>query len=104
MRLTLLASTSAALIGVGAAVASAQGTPPSGGGGLGTTTPTTTTSTVTAPPPPTPAGSTPLNGRAMWIWELAQSNGGNVDAVASTARQYGVSTVIVKSSDGTTWW
>jgi hypothetical protein len=46
----------------------------------------------------------PLPGRGMWIWELPYSSGGNLDAIISTAHQYGVSTVIVKSSDGTNQW
>ena len=40
----------------------------------------------------------------MWIWEVPYSSGGNVDAITSAARQYGVSTVYVKSSDGTSMW
>jgi hypothetical protein len=108
MRFTLLASLVAALVGVGAAVASAQGGP-TGGTGLGTTsttttTTTTTTSTVTAPPPPAPGGANPFKGRAMWIWELGSSDRGNVASIAATARQYGIGTVIVKSSDGTGAW
>jgi peptidoglycan hydrolase-like protein with peptidoglycan-binding domain len=106
MRFTLLASLVAALVGVGAAVASAQGSP-TGGSGLGTSTTsttTTTTTTVTAPPPPAPKGADPLKGRAMWIWELGSSDGGNVASIAATAHQYGISTVIVKSSDGTGMW
>jgi hypothetical protein len=102
MRVTLLASMSAALIGVGAAVAAAQ-SPPTGGGGLGVI-PSTTTTTAASPPPPAPSGPKPLNGRAMWIWELQSSDGGNADAIVATAHRYGISTVIVKSSDGTNWW
>src|ERR1700722_11077223 len=98
MRLSLLASLIGALLG--AAVATAQ-SGPTGGGGLTTTT---TTTPVTAPPPPSPPGSDPLKGRGMWIWELTSSNNGSVSSIAATARQYGVSTVIVKSSDGTGMW
>jgi hypothetical protein len=97
MRFTLLASLIGALLG--AAVATAQ-SGPTGGGGVG---PTTTT-TATAPPPPTPPGSDLLKGRAMWIWELGSSSGGSVSSIAATARQYGISTVIIKSSDGTGMW
>jgi peptidoglycan hydrolase-like protein with peptidoglycan-binding domain len=100
MRFSLLASLIAALLG--AAVATAQ-SGPTGGGGVGAP-PTTTTTTVTAPPPPTPPGSDPLKGRAMWIWELSSSSGGSVSSIATRAHQYGISTVIIKSSDGTGMW
>ena len=63
--------------------------------------------TVTAPPPiaPTPApapGALPeiFRGNGMWIWQLAQSEGGNLAAIVNRARGAGISTVFVKSSDG----
>ncbi len=46
----------------------------------------------------------PLDGRAMWIWELSAVNGGNVASIIATARRYGVGTLMIKSSDGTTFW
>ncbi len=83
------------------------------------TVPTTTTSTipgtktVTVTPacPPAPAPSTitvpktnPFIGRAMWIWELPSSNGGNVGSIVARAKQYGIKTLYIKSSDGTGFW
>jgi hypothetical protein len=46
----------------------------------------------------------PLARRAMWIWELGYSSGGSVPRIVAAARQYGVGTVIMKSSDGTGFW
>ncbi|HEY1566978.1 MAG TPA: peptidoglycan-binding protein [Solirubrobacteraceae bacterium] len=46
----------------------------------------------------------PLNGRAMWIWEMPQSDGGSLTSLIADARRFGVSTLIVKSSDGTDMW
>ena len=41
----------------------------------------------------------------MWIWYLSQSNGGNVASIVAQAHAAGVSTVFVKSSDGSTnYW
>lgn len=45
-----------------------------------------------------------LAGRAMWIWYISRSNGGSVSSMISTARRYGLSTVIIKSADGPTVW
>ncbi|MEA2213146.1 MAG: hypothetical protein QOF83_3094 [Solirubrobacteraceae bacterium] len=46
----------------------------------------------------------PLARRAMWIWELGSTSGGNVPQIISAAHAYGVGTVILKSSDGTSFW
>lgn len=46
----------------------------------------------------------PLNGRAMWIWELPKSDGGNLTSVIADAHRFGMSTLIIKSSDGTNMW
>jgi Putative peptidoglycan binding domain len=75
-----------------------------GGGASTTAAPGTTLS-----PPPTPTAtpprpSNPFDGRAMWIWELPASSGGNLAAIIAKAKQYGVSTLILKSSDGTRPW
>jgi Putative peptidoglycan binding domain len=45
-----------------------------------------------------------FSGTGMWIWELPKSDGGDVNAIAAQAHQYGISTVFVKSSDGDTGW
>jgi peptidoglycan hydrolase-like protein with peptidoglycan-binding domain len=42
--------------------------------------------------------------RGMWIWELARSDGGNLSNLIADARRYGVSTVFIKSGDGTSIW
>lgn len=46
----------------------------------------------------------PFAGRGMWIWYVSQSSGGTVSSIVATARRYGISTVMVKSGDGTTPW
>jgi len=45
-----------------------------------------------------------LAGRGMWIWYISRSAGGTLSSIVSTARQYGISTLIIKSSDGPTMW
>ncbi len=45
-----------------------------------------------------------LAGRGMWIWYVSRSSGGSLSSIISTARRYGVSTLMVKSSDGPTMW
>ncbi|MDQ6803371.1 MAG: peptidoglycan-binding protein [Actinomycetota bacterium] len=74
-----------------------------GGGAAPGPAPTTSApSTTLSPPPPQPTN--PFNGRAMWIWELPASSGGNLATIIARAKQYGVSTVFIKSSDGTSPW
>ncbi|HEY2317277.1 MAG TPA: peptidoglycan-binding domain-containing protein [Solirubrobacteraceae bacterium] len=46
----------------------------------------------------------PLGGRAMWIWELPRSDGGSLSAITGAAHRFGLSTLIVKSADGTDLW
>ena len=45
-----------------------------------------------------------LAGRGMWIWYISRSAGGTLSSIVATGRQYGVSTLIIKSSDGPTMW
>ena len=45
-----------------------------------------------------------LAGRGMWIWYISRSDGGTLSSIVATARKYGVSTLIIKSSDGPTMW
>jgi hypothetical protein len=66
---------------------------------------------VKAPPKPSatsPAapGTLPaaFAGTGMWIWELPRSEGGDVAAIAARAHATGVSTVFIKSADGTGVW
>jgi hypothetical protein len=49
-------------------------------------------------------GSNPLAGRAMWIWELPDVDGGNLSSIVAAAHRYGISTLLIKSSDGTDLW
>jgi peptidoglycan hydrolase-like protein with peptidoglycan-binding domain len=43
-------------------------------------------------------------GRSMWIWYVDRSAGGNLAALAAQARAADVRTLIIKSSDGSSWW
>ena len=60
------------------------------------------------PPPPPPPATTPdptptgtaFDGQGMWIWYISKSDGGSVTSIAEQAKADGVSTVLVKSSDG----
>jgi len=47
---------------------------------------------------------TAFDGTGMWIWYVSKSDGGNVPAIIARAQQYGVKTLVIKSSDGTNWW
>ncbi len=65
------------------------------------------------PPPkvaPAPTSSvavagSPFEGQGMWIWYLSKSDGGNIAAIAAQAHAAGVSTLFIKSSDGSSnYW
>jgi hypothetical protein len=43
---------------------------------------------------------TAFEGQGMWIWYVAQSNGGNIASIVAQAHAAGVSTLYIKSSDG----
>jgi hypothetical protein len=45
-----------------------------------------------------------LAGRGMWIWYVSRSNGGTLSSIIGNARRYGISTLMIKSSDGPTVW
>jgi hypothetical protein len=45
-----------------------------------------------------------LAGRGIWIWYVSRSAGGTLSSIIATARHYGVSTVMIKSGDGSTMW
>jgi hypothetical protein len=45
-----------------------------------------------------------FTGAGMWIWQMGKSEEGDPFAIAARARAAGVSTVFVKSSDGTNDW
>jgi Putative peptidoglycan binding domain len=65
---------------------------------------------VRHPRPPAPIGSgavsgTAFDGQGMWIWYLSQSNHGAVSSIVAQAHGAGVTTLFVKSSDGSTnYW
>jgi hypothetical protein len=79
-----------------------------------TTTPATTTTDTgitTTPAPVTSAPSAipvpqqnPFTGRAMWIWELRDTDHGDIAAIIAKAERYQITTLMIKSSDGTTRW
>ena len=92
----ILSMTVLAACGVAAAPALAAS-----GGGAGLGTGTTSASPVSRA---SHGGSDPLAGRAMWIWELPSTNGGNVSSIIAAAHRYGIGTVMIKSSDGTDLW
>ncbi|MHB2001123.1 MAG: peptidoglycan-binding protein [Solirubrobacteraceae bacterium] len=56
----------------------------------------------------TPIGASPtgtaFDGQGMWIWYVSKSDGGNVASIVEQAKAAGVTTLYVKSSDGTNWW
>lgn len=59
------------------------------------------------PPPKDPplvnsgaVAGTPFESQGMWIWYLSKSDGGSVAQIAAQAHAAGVSTLFVKSSDG----
>ncbi len=58
------------------------------------------------PPPPTPpANASAFEGQGMWIWYLEKSAGGSLPALVAQAHAAGVSTLFVKSSDGSSnYW
>jgi peptidoglycan hydrolase-like protein with peptidoglycan-binding domain len=63
----------------------AQPKPPSGGSGA--------------------VGGTAFEGQGMWIWYVSKSAGGNIASLVAQAHAAGVTTVLVKSSDGSTnYW
>ena len=88
----LTGATTATALGAGAGGAGLGGSSSATGGG---------SSTVHAS---ASGRGNPLSGRAMWIWELAQSDGGSVSSVIADAHRFGLSTLIVKSSDGASMW
>jgi peptidoglycan hydrolase-like protein with peptidoglycan-binding domain len=50
-------------------------------------------------------GPNPLEGQGMWIWYVSQSDGGQVASIVAQAHAAGVSTLFVKSSDGSSnYW
>jgi peptidoglycan hydrolase-like protein with peptidoglycan-binding domain len=56
------------------------------------------------PPDPPETGATPsgtaFDGQGMWIWYLSDSEGGSVASIVAQAHAAGVTTLYIKSSDG----
>jgi hypothetical protein len=75
-----------------------------GGTGLGAGSSSTSGGGSTVAHTSTGGRGNPLNGRAMWIWEMPKSDGGNLTSLISDAHRFGLSTLIIKSSDGTDMW
>jgi peptidoglycan hydrolase-like protein with peptidoglycan-binding domain len=58
----------------------------------------------TAPSTAVPSG-TAFDGQGMWIWYVSQSDGGNLASIVAQAHAAGVTTLFVKSSDGSSnYW
>jgi peptidoglycan hydrolase-like protein with peptidoglycan-binding domain len=61
-------------------------------------------------PAPAPTGApaggpSSYDGQGMWIWYVSKSSGGSIPAIAAQAHAAGLSTVYVKSSDGSSnYW
>jgi len=79
---------------------------PGAASGQGGTSPGSAPGTNVSPPPPPRAAPAvnPFAGRAMWIWELALSSDGDLAEIIAKAKEYGVGTLMIKSSDGTQPW
>lgn len=74
---------------------------PSGGSGVGGSK---TATTHASKPATSHSASVAFDGRAMWIWELSGVDGGELGPIISGAHEYGVHTLIIKSSDGADMW
>jgi hypothetical protein len=65
---------------------------------------------VVKTPAPAPAAvgavsGSPFDGQGMWIWYVSKSNGGNVASIVAQAHAAGVTTLFIKSSDGSSnYW
>lgn len=92
------------LLGVAVLAGTGLASGASSGGAGPTTDPATTPVTPPPPPPPAAPAGSPFDSRGMWIWELPSSSGGNISAIISRARHYGVRTLFIKSSDGRNPW
>jgi hypothetical protein len=52
-----------------------------------------------------PPSGTAFDGNGMWIWYMTKSDAGNVPAIAAQAKAAGITTLFVKSSDGSSnYW
>lgn len=52
-----------------------------------------------------PAGDpAAFEGQGVWIYVLAESNGGNAESIAADAERRGITTIFMKAGDGTRFW
>lgn len=49
------------------------------------------------PPPPAPAPKALPHGKGMWMWQVGQTEGGNVEAIVARARAAGLSHIYVRT-------
>jgi hypothetical protein len=89
------------LLVAGCALAAEPAIGASGGAGVGSGSGSGSASPVSTASRGRP---NPLSGRAMWIWELPDVQGGNISSIVALARRYGIGTLMIKSSDGTDQW
>ncbi len=67
--------------------------------------PPITAAPVTAPAAVGAVSGSAFDGQGMWIWYVSKSSGGSVASIVAQAHAAGVSTVFVKSSDGSSnYW
>ena len=57
---------------------------------------------VLAPPLADPA--TAFDGDGMWIWQIEETEGGDLERIAARARSAGLRFVVVKAAHGKQWW
>jgi hypothetical protein len=55
-------------------------------------------------PPPIADPATAFDGDGMWIWQVEETEGGDLDRIAARARSAGLTFVVVKAAHGTRWW
>jgi hypothetical protein len=60
--------------------------------------------TATAPKPTAVPKKNPFAAHAMWIWEMPDTDKGNVAEIISQAKADHIGTLIIKGADGTTSW
>jgi hypothetical protein len=58
---------------------------------------------ATVQSPPSPSGSA-FDGNGMWIWELWNTERGNINAIIAKAKAHDVTTLFIKSGDGDHNW
>jgi peptidoglycan hydrolase-like protein with peptidoglycan-binding domain len=60
---------------------------------------------VPAPTSTAAVAGSPFESQGMWIWYVSKSDGGSIAAIAAQAHAAGVSTLFIKSSDGSSnYW